>query len=131
MYRRDIILNEAQRFAQLLAKLLGLKTAREDEEANAFYNTMLTDEFGLNNVELQKLSNDDFKALLNQRHYRADQLDALAKLLYYHVQPMNLTPVTIILLQKALLIFDVLEKEHHTQSFENIQIIQHINQFIK
>lgn len=130
MYRRDLILNETQKFAQLLAKLLGLKVDCQDDEATAFYHTVLTEEFGLNNAELQQLSNDDFKAFLSQKNFRIDQLDALAKLLYYNVQ-LPLNAETTVSLQKALVIFDVLEKEHRTQSFENIKIIHNINQLIK
>jgi hypothetical protein len=128
MYFRDLILNETQKLAQILAKLMGLKNDDNKVEAQAFFRNTLTDEFGLEEAQLLQLTEEE---LLGKKAYRTEHLDALAKLFYYQALPLKHNPDTLAWLQKALIIFDVLEKEHHTQSFDNIPIIKNIDQFIK
>jgi hypothetical protein len=131
MYSRDLILNETQKLAQILAKLLGLKNDGNELETQAFFKSTLTGEFGIEEPQLLQLTEIEFKELLSKKAYRTEQLDALAKLFYYQALPLKLDPDTLAWLQKALIIFDVLEKEHHTQSFDNIPIRKNIDQFIK
>jgi hypothetical protein len=131
MYFRDLILNETQKLAQILAKLLGLKNDDNEVEARAFFKSTLTGEFRLEEALLLQLTEVEFKELLSKKAYHTEQLDALAKLFYYQALPLKPNPDTLAWLQKALIIFDVLEKEHHTQSFDNIPLRRNIDQFIK
>jgi hypothetical protein len=131
MYRRDHILNETQRLARLIAKLLGLKNQPDgEEEARQFYNSTLQDEFGLPEADLLLLEPAAFKAWLQEQNFDAVKLDALAQLLYHEAEPFTADEATVIQLQKVLTIYDMLEQEHHTQSFENINKRNVIQQYL-
>jgi hypothetical protein len=131
MYRKDHILNETQRLARLIAKLLGLKNQPDgEEEAQRFYNNTLQDEFGLPEEDLLLLELADFKAWLQQQKFDAVKLDALAQLLYHEAEPFTAEASKLNQLKKVLVIFDVLEQEHHMQSFENISKRNIIQQYL-
>lgn len=132
MYRRDYFLNETQRLAQLIAKLLGLKNkADSQEEARQVYTHALTDEFNITDEELQQLSLGEFKQWLTDQDFSAVKLDTLAQLLQYRAEPFKPDAGTVQLLQKVIIIFDMLEQEHYQQSFENIGKRAVIQQYIQ
>jgi hypothetical protein len=132
MYRKDHILNETERLARLIAKLLGLKAMPDkDEEAQEVYYTGLKDEYGLTPDELHGISVDDFTLWLKQQNLSTPKLDTLAQLLYYDAAPFKADITTLTKLQKVLLIFDMLEQEHHQQSFDNIGKRNIIQQYIQ
>jgi hypothetical protein len=129
MYSKDYLLNETERLARLVAKLLGLKSrAGQEQEIQQVYKNSLVDEFGLTEEEMLLLTPEAFKEWLKHKSFNAAKLDALAKLLYYYTEPFEADAETLAQLQKVLLIFDMLEQEHHQQSFDNLSkrnIIQH------
>jgi hypothetical protein len=121
MYQRDYILNEARKFAQLLAKLMGLKTEGQHEEFTKKFDEALQAEYDLELEELLGLSEADFKARLLSTDYSAEKLNALSQLLYVFADPFPATEETALLLKKVLAIFDILEQKHHFDSFENVE----------
>jgi hypothetical protein len=129
MYSKDYLLNETERLARLVAKLLGLKSrADQEQEVQQVYKNTLVDEFGLTEEEMFLLTPEAFKEWLQHKSFNAAKLDALAQLLYYYTKPFEADAETLAQLQKVLLIFDMLEREHHQQSFDNLSkrsIIQH------
>ncbi|WP_158828916.1 hypothetical protein [Mucilaginibacter lacusdianchii] len=123
MYRKDTILTEVERLTQFLAKLLGLKNNNEHEEAQQLYEDTMRSSFGLQPNELPHLSNEDFMQLIRQKGYSAGKLDILAQLLFQDATtPLKHPAKAKSLLEKTLLIFDMLEQEHHIQSFDNIAL---------
>lgn len=130
MYRKDLLVDEAQKFAQLIARLFGLKNSNPIEAEQLYYHT-LSVEFDLQEDTLLELSDADFAALLQQKGYSAPKLDGLAQLLYLHAEPFTADNSILAILQKVLIIFDRLEQHYHVQSFENISRRNTINQFIK
>lgn len=132
MYRRDYFLNETQRLAQMIAKLLGLKNKAEArEELQQVYNNAMTDEFNITDEELQKLDLDEFKLWLAEQDFSPVKLDALAQLLHLRAEPFEQNPQTLLLLQKIIVLYDKLEQEYHQQSFENIGKRASIQQYIQ
>lgn len=132
MYRKDHLLKEAQRMAQMIAKLLGLKNAAgKEHEFEQVYDNTLLEEYNIKTEELLALSQEEFVLWLKQNNFNADRLDTLAQLLYMHAEPFKADGQTVEQLHKVLLIFDVLEKEHHWQSFDNIGKRQIIQQYIQ
>ncbi|MDT3404157.1 hypothetical protein [Mucilaginibacter terrae] len=132
MYRRDYFLNETQRLAQMIAKLLGLKNKAEGhEELQQVYNNAMIDEFNITDEELQKLNSDEFKQWLAAQDFSPVKLDSLAQLLHLRAEPFERNPQTLLLLQKVIVLYDKLELEHHQQSFENIGKRASIQQFIQ
>jgi hypothetical protein len=120
MFQRDFIMNEARKFALILAKLLGLKAEGEYEEYLKYFNEVLDEEYNAELEELLNLNEEDFKKRLADAGYTAEKLNALAQMLYVFAEPFTADEETASLLKKVMVIFDLLEIEHHYESFDNI-----------
>lgn len=120
MFQRDFIMNEARKFALILAKLLGLKAESEYDEYFKYFNEVLDEEYNAELQELLKLDEEDFKKRLIDAGYTPEKLNALSQMLYVFAEPFTADEETSALLKKVMVIFDLLEKEHHYESFDNI-----------
>lgn len=120
MFQRDFIMNEARKFALILAKLLGLKAEGEYEEYLKYFNEVLDEEYNEELAELIKLNDEDFKTRLIKAGYTPEKLNALSQILYIFAEPFTADEETSALLKKVMVIFDLLETEHHYESFDNI-----------
>jgi hypothetical protein len=120
MFQQDFMLNEARKFAELLARLMGLRADGKYEEYNDQLNELLQKEYDTELEKLLALSEDEFADVLKQADYSTEKLNALSQLLYVFAQPFKTDEETILILKKVLLIFDRLENECNYQSFENI-----------
>ena len=114
-----------------MARLAGFTEEAKPDEFIKLADTMLQNEFDIKLDELLALSADDFETFLVKGNYKADKLDALAQLLYMHAGPFIPSPETLATLQKILLVFEWLEKKHHSSSFENINKQNIIYQFLQ
>ncbi|MEX8546044.1 MAG: hypothetical protein V5804_00455 [Mucilaginibacter sp.] len=130
MIRRDFIQAEIAKIAQALAKILGLKKAGNTQEADDLINKSLLNDFDLKLDDLLLLDENQFKKLLADRKYPPQKLDLLSQFLLESVFPFQPNPKTFQLLDHILLIYQLLEQEHHTQSFENLSRKQNILQFL-
>jgi endonuclease III len=130
MIKEDYILNEIEKLALLIARLLGLKEAGKTDEFIHLANTSLLNEYPITLEELLDLTSEDFKLELEKKNFSANKLDAMAKLLYIYSEPFNVNPETLLSLQKVIIIFDLLEQKYHWQSFENINKRTFIHQFV-
>ncbi|MEO7213009.1 hypothetical protein [Mucilaginibacter sp.] len=131
MEQRDYLMNEARKMALLLAKLMGLKTESSDEEYKQYFNSILQDEYNTELNELLSASEADFSSMLKDKAYGAEKLNALSQMLYVFAEPFNADEETAAILKKVLVIFDVLEAEHHYESFDNLNKRNHIYSFFK
>jgi hypothetical protein len=129
MYR-DYILNEIEKLALVLARLMGLKTAGKADEFIHLADSTLLHEYNIHLEELLELTIEGFERTLEKENYSADKLDALGQLLFLHSEPFAANPETLLSLQKVLIIFDRLEQKHHRQSFENINKRNRIYEFL-
>nr|WP_294941050.1 hypothetical protein [uncultured Mucilaginibacter sp.] len=129
--QHDYILNETRKMALLLAKLFGLKAESNDEEYRQYFNTVLQDEYNAELDELLRTSDADFNSMLIAKAYSAEKLNALSQMLYVFAEPFNADEETAATLKKVLTIFDVLEKEKHYESFDNLNKRNHILSFFK
>jgi hypothetical protein len=118
MFQRDFMLNEVRKFAELLARLVGLKTEGRYEEYHREFDAVMQKEYNAELEDLLALNEDDFIDKLRSAGYSAEKLNALSQLLYVFAQPFKTETEPI--LQKVLIIFELLEQKHHYQSFENI-----------
>lgn len=130
MIRRDFLQAEITKLAQALAKILGLKAVGNTQEADDLINKTLLNDFDLTLEDLLLLDEDQFKKLLADRKYPTQKLDLLSQFLLESVFPFQPNPKTFHLLDHILLIYQILEQEHHTQSFENLNRKQNILQFL-
>ena len=120
MYKENLIDNEIHKLALILARLMGLKAdGKADEFVHLAGNTLLK-EYNFEWDELPDMPLNDFEALLQTNDYGADKLDTLAQILYLRTEPFKNTPETRELLKKLLVVYDMLEQQHHRQSFENV-----------
>lgn len=131
MIRRDFLQAEIEKLAQAMAKILGLKEAGKTQEAADLINKSLLNDFDLKLEDLLLLDENQFKKLLADRKYPAQKLDLLGRFLLESVSPFQQNPETITTLNHVLMIFQMLEQEHHTQSFDNLIRQQNIVQFLK
>lgn len=131
MYKRDYLLNEARRFAQLLAKLMGLKVEGQEVEYLQEFSHVLQTEYDAELETLLNLTLEEFKRTLQESTYSPEKMNALAQMLYVFAQPLDPTPEVRSILQKVLIIFDLLEEKHHFQTFENIDKRNTIYRFFK
>ena len=120
MFQSDYMLNEVRKFAELLARLIGLKADGMYEEYNDQFNEILQKEYDTEVEKLLALNEEGFTDALRSADYSTEKLNALSQLLYVFAQPFKADEETILILKKVLLIFDQLENEHQYQSFENI-----------
>jgi hypothetical protein len=131
MLKRDYMLNETRKFAELLAKLMGLKAERKFEEYDQLLNESLQTEYDADVEKLVHLPDEDFKAYILSSDYSAEKLNAFSQLLYLFAQPFKGDEETKLLLTKVLTIFDLLEQKFAFQSFENLDKQKIIYQYFK
>jgi hypothetical protein len=131
MYRRDYFLNETQRLAQLISRLLGLKSEGKHQEVKQTYHNALTDEYELEPTQLEAFSLPDFEQWIRASAFSAAKLNTLAQLLYHNAEPFQPDSSTLFQLQKVLILLDVLEQQHHLQLFDNISKRQIIIKYIQ
>ena len=120
MYTRDLIVDECQKVALLIAKLLGIKSAGTAEEFEQEFNNVLQSEYNIELEELLGLTEEEFISKINTAEYSSDKLNALSQMLYVFAEPFKQDAETQLLLKKVLAIFDLLEQKYHTQSFDNL-----------
>ena len=121
MYQNDFLLNEVRRFALLLARLMGIKAKGQFEEYKQQFNKDLQKEYNIELEQLLGLNEDEFKAYLESSNYSSEKLNALGAMLYMFAEPFEWDDETSLILRKVLIIFDILEQNHHLQTFENIE----------
>ncbi len=131
MYQRDYLMNEARKFAQLLAKLMGLKAEGHHEEFNQQFSAVMQNEYDAELEELLNLPEDAFKERLQSAAYSAEKMNAFSQLLCVFAEPFAVDKETASILKKVLVIFDVLEQKHHFQTFENIEKRNTIYRYFK
>ncbi|MFA6086392.1 hypothetical protein [Mucilaginibacter sp.] len=120
MQQHDYILNEARKLALILAKLMGLKVEGREEDYLQYFNSTLQDEYSIELEELLNLSDDEFADALKKADHSADKLNALSQMLYMFAEPFEANEDTAAILKKVMIIFDLLETQHHFESFENL-----------
>ncbi|WP_069660233.1 hypothetical protein [Arcticibacter eurypsychrophilus] len=130
MIRKDFIEAEIQKLGQILAKILGLKNDGNVDDGMDLAFQALSDNFGLTREYLETSGVEDFQLFLNANTYSASKLNLLAQLLFETVYPFQEEKETILILHKTAAILNLLETEHHQQSFENIARREQITNFL-
>lgn len=131
MIRKDFLQAEIAKLAQALAKILGLKNDGKMQEADDLISKSLLHDFDLSINELLLLDGDQLKLLLSTKNFPAQKLDLLSQFLWESVSPFQQNPKTIAVLNHVLTIYQSLEQDHHTQSFENLSRKRSIIQFLE
>ena len=131
MLRKDTMLYDIEKLAQVLATILGLKQQGKVEEAHELINETLLNNFELDLQNLNTISVHDFALLLKKNNYNDKKLDLLGQLIFESAHPFREEdPAIINKLHLVLLIFNLLETEHHIQSFENLAKREMVDNFL-
>jgi hypothetical protein len=115
-----MVVDEARRMALIIAKLLGLKTAGNQQQFEQDFNNTLESEYNIELEALLALNEEEFGALIRSDKYGSEKLNALSQLLYMFAEPFEQNEETQLLLKKVMAIYDVLEEKYHFQSFDNL-----------
>jgi hypothetical protein len=120
MLKRDSLTAQMQQLSHTLAKVKRL--ILEDQELKALENVnyTLSHYYGVTEQEIINMPGDLFTDRLREQQYKAEELNMLAAFLdeLAGLNDDGLTRKN--LWAKVISIYDLLEKEHHTLSFEHI-----------
>ncbi|MBC8053979.1 MAG: hypothetical protein H7Y13_13010 [Sphingobacteriaceae bacterium] len=130
MIRKDFIEAEIQKLAQVIAKIIGLKNQGNLDEALQVSQQTLAENFGFDQEFLEKSSVEEFETELRGKNHSAEKLNMLAQLLFESAHPFQDTEECVALAHKVALILNLLETEHHQQSFENLSRREMIDNFL-
>ncbi len=131
MFQRDYMLNEARKFALMLARLLGLKADGKLEEFNQEFDEVLRQDYNADAEKLMTLNTEELIEYIKQGNFSTEKLNALAGLLFMYAEPFTPNNETVEILNKVITIFDLLQEEHHYESFENLDKRNTIYRFFK
>ncbi len=131
MIRRDFLQAEIEKLAQALAKIMRLKEASQNLEADDLLDQTLNKSFDLDLEEIIKTKSDELTTLLLNKDFPAKKLDLLSQFLLESVSPFQQRPETFTVLNHVLTIYQFLAQQHHIQSFENMNRERVILQFLQ
>ena len=130
MFKRDRMLFGIEKIGQVLAKIIGLKQQGELQKAHELSEQCVSEEFLLSESYLDTVSPEEFGAWLVTQNYPAEKLDLLAQLLFERAHPFEDVQPVINRLHLVLVIFKVLEEDHHIQSLTNLSKRDMIDKFL-
>jgi hypothetical protein len=130
MIRKDFIEAEIQKLAQIIAKIIGLKNDGNLDEALEISQQTISENFGFDKKFLEQASVEEFETELRSRNYSAEKLNALAQILFESSYPFQDTEECVAVMHKVALVLNLLETDHHQQSFENLSRREMIDNFL-
>lgn len=130
MLRRDLITAEIQKLAQVLARIMGLKLEGKLEESEALFKESLLKEFEITEEDLLTISNHQFNTLLLNRDFPSEKLDMLSQFLYSDITADLNSDRNALIAGKLLLIYQMLEQQHHIISMINLDRQKKIQQYL-
>ena len=130
MIRKDFIEAEIQKLAQIIAKIIGLKNDGNLDEVLETSHQTISENFLFDNKFLDQASVEEFETELRSRNYSAEKLNALAQILFESSYPFQDTEECVAVMHKVALVLNLLESEHHQQSFENLSRREMIDNFL-
>lgn len=131
MYRKDLITTEIQKLAQVLARIIGLKLEGKQEESDQLFEQSLQADFGLLYSELLEYNHADFESYLKTQDFASEKLELLSKFLYFKMESFKRTEENKDVAERLLQLYDFIENEHHTQSFEGLSRQKQIKGFLE
>ena len=130
MIRKDFIDSEIQKLEQVLAKILRLKNDGNLDDALEASEQSLSENFGFDKQLLEQGTVEEFESLLRSKNYSAEKLNLLSQILFESAHPFQDTEECTAVVHKTALVLNLLETEHHQQSFENLSRREMIDNFL-
>ena len=130
MYRKDLITSEIEKLAQVLARIIGLKTELKLKEAEDLLNETLQSSFGLDKSLLFDIDIQPFSDWLNSANLSAEKLNSLTDFLFsdldFEQNPIN----SQLLAQKLNLVYQFLSDKHQIVHLINLGRQKYIQQYL-
>lgn len=130
MLRKDFIEAEIQKLSQVLARILGLKNDGDIESAKELSYGTLADTFKFTPERLKQATAEEFEEDVKAKKLSAEKLNLLSRFLFESVYPFEETEETFGVLNKTIVVLNLLEKEYHQQTLENISRREQIEKFL-
>lgn len=130
MYRRDLITAEIEKLAQVLARIIGLKTELKLKEAEDLFNETLISSFGLDRSLLLESNTEGFTNWLKLANLNAEKLNALSDFLYSELDFENNPVQSNLFAQKLNLVYQYLIDEHQIVHLINLGRQKMIQQYL-
>ena len=134
MYRKDYILRLITLFAEAIGKILGLIKEKKFEEAsetikNAYLDFLQKEAAFFSAIPKDKLT----QTLLQDHNYTNDHLEILAHLFFAEAEfnyKLGRKKECLPFIEKALLLFEFINKESKTFSQERVDTINQLKNYI-
>lgn len=120
MLKRDSLTAQMQQLSHTLAKVKRLIVEGELAEATQAAESVLADYYGTGVTDLLETPANVFKQQLLQQQFAPEELARLADFIDLSAQLHAEPDAQRALWQKVILLYDVLEQEHQTVSFDHI-----------
>ncbi|WP_316798538.1 hypothetical protein [Pedobacter frigidisoli] len=125
MHRRELIMAEIQRLAEVLSKIMGLKLEGKTDEASRLFDQTIVSNFSLPVEVLEADGADAFDEWLKGNEMPPEKLDSLSEFLYYE---LGLSAErNSVIAPKLNLVYQYLSAHHkivHLVNFHRQQTIQ-------
>jgi hypothetical protein len=129
MYRRDLLTAEIEKLAQVLARIIGLKTELKLKEAEALFNETLLDSFSLEKSILITPDDEDFNKWLNSVDLGPEKLNTLSDFLFSELDFDNNFITSQFIAKKLDLVYKYLVDHYHTVHLINLGRQKYIQQY--
>jgi hypothetical protein len=130
MYRKDLITAEIEKLAQVLARIIGLKTELRLKEAEVLFDETLLTSFQLKKSLLLSHDEEAFLAWLNNAELGAEKLNMLSDFLFSELD-FESSPIPSQLIAKKLdLIYTYLADTHQIVHLINMGRQKYIQQYL-
>jgi hypothetical protein len=131
MYRRDLILAEIQKLAQVLARIMGLKLEGKTNEAEELFAESLQKDFEISLEDLFSNDAEAFETSLLRHSYTAEKLEMLSQFIYEQFRTSANDIRKQAIADKILIIYQLLESKYHIVNMTNLdrqkKVLQYLN----
>ena len=129
MYKRDLITAEIEKLAQVLARIIGLKTELKLKEAEALFAETLLQSFSLDKSILLTPDDEDFNRWLIDSDLGPEKLNTLSDFLFSELDFDNNLINSQFIAKKLDLVYKHLADHHHTIHLINLGRQKYIQQY--
>lgn len=130
MYRQDLIAAEVERLAQVLARIIGLKTDSKFEEATKLLDDTLEHSFGFSSALLYTNDNSAFAAWLKTENLGAEKINSLTDFLFAELDFEKQPDQSLQIAQKLNLLYLHLADVYQVVHLINMGRQQYIQQYL-
>jgi hypothetical protein len=130
VYKRDLITAEIEKLAQVLARIIGLKTELKVREAEMLFDETLLMSFQLKKSMLLSLDDGGFNNWLNTINLGPEKLNILGDFLFAELDFENNTDSSKVIAKKLDLVYSYLANEHQIIHLINLGRQKYIQQYI-